>query len=146
MPTVRRSRTVAAPPEAVWAVVGDPHQLARWWPKVERVEQVSAGAFTQVMRTDRGRTVRADFRLTDLDEGRAIAWVQEVEGTPFENVLKASATSLVLEERGGGTEVRLEQVAELRGISVLGGFLFRRGARRVLDGALDALAERVAAR
>ena len=67
MPTARRSRTVAAPPEQLWDVVSDPHHLPRWWPRVTRVEDVEAGAFTEVMRTERGKLVRADFQLVEVD-------------------------------------------------------------------------------
>ena len=34
MPTARRSRTIAAPAEELWEVIGDPHHLPRWWPRV----------------------------------------------------------------------------------------------------------------
>ena len=51
---VRRSRIVGAPREAVWAVVGDPHQLPRWWPRTERVEGVGPGEWTSVLRSERG--------------------------------------------------------------------------------------------
>ena len=60
---VRRSRTRRrAAVDAVWAVVGDPYHLPRWWPRVERVEGVDAGAWTSVMRSERGKAVRADYR------------------------------------------------------------------------------------
>ena len=48
MPTARRSRTVPAPPERVWEIVGDPHHLPRWWPRVQRVESVTDEHFTEV--------------------------------------------------------------------------------------------------
>ena len=53
MPTARRSRTVAAPPERVWGTVGDPYHLPRWWPRVTRVEAVTALA-------DLARDLRVD--------------------------------------------------------------------------------------
>src|ERR687894_335749 len=40
MPTAKRAATVAAPPQEVWEVVSDPHHLPRWWPGVQRVEEV----------------------------------------------------------------------------------------------------------
>ncbi len=47
----------------------DPHHLPRWWPRVTRVEDVEDGAFTEVMRTRKGKFVRADFNLVRADEG-----------------------------------------------------------------------------
>jgi regulator of protease activity HflC (stomatin/prohibitin superfamily) len=65
MPTARRSRTLAAPPERVWGIVGDPHHLPRWWPRVTRVEAVTDEHFTEVLTTEDGRSLRADFRVVD---------------------------------------------------------------------------------
>ena len=63
VPTARRSRTIAAPVEELWEVIGDPHHLPRWWPRVNRVEDVEGDAFTEVMTTAKGKVVRADFKL-----------------------------------------------------------------------------------
>ena len=140
MPTTRRSRTVSADPEDIWEVVGDPHHLTRWWPRVSRVEAVSDDAFTEVLMSDRGRTLRADFRLVDLDRPRRITWAQEVEGTPFARVLRTSETEVVLEPREGATEVAIELRQSLRGfLARVGSFMVRRAARNTLDEALDGL-------
>ena len=61
MPDVTRSRTVAAPPDQVWELVSDPFNLPRWWPATARVEDVDDDAWTSVLRTPSGKTVRADF-------------------------------------------------------------------------------------
>ena len=148
MPRTRRDRVVAAPLNAVWAVVGDPYQLARWWPRVERVERVSGGRFTEVLRSQRGRPVRADFRIAEHDPPRAIAWAQEVEGTPFERVLRAASVRVELApaagEGGGPTRVALTLEQTLAGMARFGGLLVRRASRRVLDEALDGLERAVA--
>ena len=97
MPTARVSRRIAAPAEDLWTVVSDPHHLPRWWPRVERIEDVHDGAFTEVMRTKKGKTVRADFELLAVDEAaRTICWEQIVEGTPFAAVLASSETEVQL--------------------------------------------------
>ena len=44
MPSTRRSRTIAAPLQLLWEVVEDPHHLPRWWPRVERIEDVDGDA------------------------------------------------------------------------------------------------------
>jgi uncharacterized protein YndB with AHSA1/START domain len=136
--TVRRSRTVGSPPEAVWAVVSDPHHLPRWWPRVERVESVDADAWTCVMRTDRGSVVRADYKLLD-DEGHRREWAQQLAGSPFERLLREHRTAVEVTAADGGTEVELTVVSKGRGTARLGGFMMRRAQRRQLDEALEAL-------
>ena len=147
MPTARRSRVLSASPEAVWRVVGDPSHLARWWPRVERIEGARRGAFTQVMKTKKGRNIRADFHIAESDRARLLRWVQDVEGTPFERFLAFNETSAELERAGDGTtKVTLESRQKLKGISRLGGggFMLKRATRGQFDDALDRLSELVA--
>lgn len=139
MPVVRRSRTVAAAPNAVWAIVGDAHHLPRWWPRVERVEGVGNGAFTEVLRSDRGRALRADFRVLEHRQPHVRAWTQDLDGTPFERFLAEAVTRVELEPSATGTTVTVQQRLRLRGMSRFGGFLVRRATRRQLDEALDLL-------
>jgi uncharacterized protein YndB with AHSA1/START domain len=138
---VTRSRTVRAGAERVWAVVSDPAALPRWWPRVERVEGVSAAAWTTVLRSPRGKPVRADWRLEGQDARRSRAWAQEVAGTPFEKVLTERRVEARLEPAEGGTRVTLELRQHGRRWARFGGFLLRRAARRELDGALAGLDE-----
>src|SRR3954470_17154305 len=141
MPDVTRSRTVAAPREDVWALVADPFFLPRWWPATARVEDVEDDAWTSVLKTPRGATVRADFTRTERMPQRRIAWRQELEESPFERVFSAAETAVELEAGGGdATRVRLTTREQLRGRYRLGGWLVRRAARRRLDEALDGLA------
>ncbi len=65
---VRRSRTVAAPVDDVWRIVRDPYHLPRWWPRTQRVEGVSSSGWTSVLVTDKGRAIRADYRV-ELSKG-----------------------------------------------------------------------------
>lgn len=141
MPTVRRSRTVHAPPEEVWDVVADPSHLPRWWPDVERVEDATGLEWTTVQRSSQGRPVRADFTRVRAERPRLMRWRQEVEETPFEGFLAEAQTTIGLEPAEGGraTCVELEAREKLRGVSMLGGFMVRRATRRRLDDALDGL-------
>jgi uncharacterized protein YndB with AHSA1/START domain len=140
VPTTRRIRSIAASPDQVWDVVGDPHHLVRWWPRVTRVEAVSEGSFTEVLTTDRGRALRADFHLVASEPGRSICWAQELEGTPFAKVLRSSETAVDLQPRDGATDVTIELRQSLNGFfSRFGGFLVRRAARGTLDEALEGL-------
>jgi uncharacterized protein YndB with AHSA1/START domain len=131
---------VAAAPPTVWQTVADPHQLPRWWPRVERVEGVDGRGFTEVLRSDKGAVVRADFRIAVKHKPTAIGWTQDLDGTPFARLLRSSETRITLAASGAGAttvELRLDQ--KLHGVSRLGGFLVRRAARRQLDDALAAL-------
>ena len=140
MPVARRSRVVGAPPEAVWRIVGDPSHLPRWWPKVERVESLRGANFTEVMRTKKGRPVRADFRTVENVRGKLHSWAQDLEGTPFERFLSLNETVVELEPAGEGTQVTLSTRQKLRGLSrVGGGFMLKRATRQGLDEALDGL-------
>ena len=140
---VTRSRTVAAAPEAVWRVVGDPRLLSRWWPRVERVKAITGEGWTTVLRSDRGRAVRADWRLEEDDAGVRRAWAQEIVGTPFAKVLTERRVEVRLAPAGEGTGVTLELRQRGRGMARFGRFMLRRAAKKELDGALDGLARTV---
>jgi hypothetical protein len=107
---------------------------------VERVELVRGDGFTQLLRTDKGRAIRADFRVTASQRPELRRWRQEVAGTPFEGILEWAETEVRLEAAGeSGTRVTLAQDQKLRGLAKFGGFMARRAARRSLDSALDGL-------
>jgi len=137
MPRVRRSRAVAADPDAVWALVSDPDALPRWWPGVERVEEVTDDAWTQVLSSSRGKAVRADFTRTEADPPRSLEWRQEIAESPFERFLSAATTRVSLAPTGDGeTCVELRATRRLRGLALLGAPMVRLATRRQLDEAL----------
>jgi uncharacterized protein YndB with AHSA1/START domain len=165
MPTARCSRTIAAPADELWELIGDPHHLPRWWPRVNRVEDVTQGAFTEVMKTAKGKTVRADFELVQAKGGeRALRWRQRIAGTPFARVLKTAETEVSLRpapasspplvgspadgpgatgdviETNELTEVTIELHQTLSGFFPrFGGHMVRRAARATIEEALDGL-------
>jgi uncharacterized protein YndB with AHSA1/START domain len=140
MPTVSRSRVVAAIPEHVWDVVADPARLAEWWPNVQRVEEIEPKAWTTVLASPKGgRTLRADFTLVASEHPRRRSWRHEVASSPFERVLTDSVTDVRLEPVDGGTAVAISEELGLRGFSRLGGGQVKRATKRKLDGALDGL-------
>ena len=142
MPVVSRSRSVPAAPERLWTLVSDPERLIEWWPRVQRVEDASRKAWTTVLVTPKGRTLRADFTLLDAEHPRLLRWRQEVEESPFERILEGAVTELELQPAGdGATEVTLTQRLTFRGLSRLGGMQIRLATRRQLEGALDGLDE-----
>jgi uncharacterized protein YndB with AHSA1/START domain len=141
VPTTRRSRTIAAPAGEIWELIGDPHHLPRWWPRVARVEAVEREAFTQVLASPRGRFVRADFAVLAHDEqALVLRWSQRLEGTPFARLLTLAETELRLEPAGRGTNVTIELRQKLHGLFPnLGASRVRRAARNTLEEALDGL-------
>jgi uncharacterized protein YndB with AHSA1/START domain len=139
VPTTRRRRTVSASAEAVWDLVADPHHLPRWWPRATRVEDVTADRWTMVLSTAKGRAVRADYRIVVSERPRRRRFAQELAGSPFERLLRSSEIEIALADAPAGTEVTMELSQQLRGVSRLGGFMFRGAARRTLDQALESL-------
>jgi len=127
----------------VWKVAADPQQLPRWWPRVVRVEGVRGREFTQVLATPRGREVRADFEVTEQEQGRRRVWSQQLLGTPFEKYFASLVTELRVVPDGNEANVTLEVRQRMKGISRFGGFLARRAAKRTLRDALAALEEAV---
>jgi uncharacterized protein YndB with AHSA1/START domain len=143
--TATRERVLAAPPAEVWEVLADPYQMPRWWPSVERMEGVEDDRFTQVFKTRRRRTVRADFRVLaseppggEYTSGHR-TWTQEVAGTPFEPVLHESITEVAVEPADTGTKVTIAQRQRLRGYSKAGALAMRSATAKRLDEALDGL-------
>jgi len=142
---VTRKRSVAAPRDEVWALVSDPYNLPRWWPRtarVENVEQRGSGRrsqWTQVLETAEGRGVRADFRCVSAAESERYVWEQELEGTPFAKHLNSSKLEIRLRADDGGTEVALCSEQTLRGLSRLGSPMMRGGQGAILDEALDGI-------
>jgi uncharacterized protein YndB with AHSA1/START domain len=106
VPTTRASRTISAPVEDLWELVCDPHHLPRWWPRVTRVEGVADGSFTQVMKTKKGKVVRADFDVHRDDAAHTVTWVQRIPGTPFASVLRSAETELRLAPTGAPASVQ----------------------------------------
>jgi uncharacterized protein YndB with AHSA1/START domain len=134
------SRTLDAPPERVWRTVGDPRHLARWWPKVQRVEGADGAHFTEVLTTDRGRPVRADWTITESQDARRLVCEQSVAGTPFEGVLASATREIELQPAGdSGTVVTITVRRTMRGLARASAMLMRRATARQLDAALDNL-------
>jgi uncharacterized protein YndB with AHSA1/START domain len=137
---VRRSRTVAAPVDDVWRIVRDPYHLPRWWPRTERVEGVNSSGWTSVLVTDKGRSVRADYRVEVSKGGQRRVWSQELVGTPFESLFREVVFEVDLAAAASGTEVALQTRQKPRGWARFGGVMLRRAARRQADEALAGLA------
>jgi uncharacterized protein YndB with AHSA1/START domain len=139
---VRRERVVPAAPAEVWRIVSDPTRLAAWWPGVSRVEEASREAWTTVLVSPTGKSVRADYSLVEAEEPERVLWRHEVEESPFERLLSESTTEIALAADGtGGTVVRLTLDQRPRGWARFSPFQLRAAARRQAEAALEALAE-----
>jgi uncharacterized protein YndB with AHSA1/START domain len=144
VPRVSRRRRLDATPGDVWRLVSDPYHLPRWWPRTQRVENVTSGApkgrkWTQVLETKDGRGVRADFRCVSAAEPERYLYEQLLEGTPFDGILRSSETEIRMKPQGAGTEVTLTSTQRLKGLSRMGSFMMRRASGRTLAEALRGL-------
>jgi len=143
VPKVSRSRVIAAERDRVWDLISDPHNLPRWWPRAQRVEDVRGDGkrarWTTVLQTERGSGVRADYRCTAATTGERYAWDQQLAGTPFDRLLRASTLEISLARRDGETDVKLTSEETLRGLSRLGSAMMRGASKRRLDEALDGI-------
>jgi uncharacterized protein YndB with AHSA1/START domain len=137
---VRRELTVAAAPEDVWRVLSDPGRLSTWWPGVARVEEATPQAWTTVLKSDKGKNVRADYTRVEAQPPRRLVWRQEVEETPFERILAESTTEIELSPDDERTRVSLALRHRPRGWARLSPFQMRAAATRQVEGALDGLA------
>jgi hypothetical protein len=95
--------------------------------------------WTTVLETQRGSGVRADFRSVAATAGERYVWEQEIEGTPFERILRSAELEIRLDGGDGGTVVTLVSSERLRGLSRLGAPMMRRATRQRLDEALAGL-------
>jgi uncharacterized protein YndB with AHSA1/START domain len=140
-----RRRSIAAPASALWEVIRDPYHLPRWWPRTQRVENVTAGeapsdqSWTQVLETKDGRGVRADYRCVAATPDERYAYEQIVEGTPFERFMKRARTDIELRPEDGQTQVTMVLDRRLRGLSRLGSPMMRRATGKLLSEALAGL-------
>ena len=153
MPTVGRSRVIEAAVDRTWELVSDPHHLARWWPLAQRVEDVHTEGdevrWTLALRSDRGTQVRADYAGGVEIDGARFAWTQQLEGTPFERILRSARVEIDVTSAGEAEReclVSLTSRERLRGLSRLGAPMMRSAARRRLDEALENLDRALGAR
>jgi uncharacterized protein YndB with AHSA1/START domain len=138
---VRRERVVPAAPAEVWGVVSDPTRLAAWWPGVSRVEEASRDAWTAVLVSKTGKSVRADYSLVEAEEPDRVLWRHEVAASPFERLLRESTTEIALQPADtGGTKVRLTLNQRPRGWARFSPFQLRAAAHRQAESALEGLA------
>ena len=136
---MRRETVVPRAPDEVWRLVSDPDQLPRWWPGVTRVEDATAQAWTTVLASPKGKSVRMDYSRVEATEPSRLVWRQEVEQSPFERILAEATTSVELSEADGGTRVAIELDQKPRGWARLAPLQFRAAGKRQVEGAVEGL-------
>lgn len=145
MPRVSRSLEVPVAIDSVWDFVSRPGNLARWWPRVIRVEGVVGQAgttglsWTSLLEADSGRRVRLDFQATTAEPPNAFGWIQELANTQFEKHLRRQEYMILLGDLAGGTAVELVAETDLKGSAKLASLTLRKSQGRVLDRALNDL-------
>jgi uncharacterized protein YndB with AHSA1/START domain len=136
---VRRDAVVPAQPEEVWRLVSDPATLPRWWPAVARVEDASSAAWTTVLSSPKGKTIRVDYTRLEIEPERRLVWRQEVEESPFERILASAVTEIAVAPDETGTRVTIALDQKPRGWARFAPLQFRRAGVRQVEGALDGL-------
>ena len=136
---MRRETVVPRAPDEVWQVISDPAQLPRWWPGVTRVEDATPQAWTTVLTSPKGKSVRMDFTRVEASAPTRLVWRQEVEQSPFERILTEATTSLELSEAEAGTRVAIALDQKPRGWARFAPLQFRAAGTRQVQGALEGL-------
>ena len=136
---MRRETVVPRAPDEVWQVISDPAQLPRWWPGVTRVEDATPQAWTTVLASPKGKSVRMDYSRVEATEPTRLVWRQEVEASPFERILAEATTSVELTEVQDGTRVAIELDQKPRGWARFAPLQFRAAGTRQVQGAVEGL-------
>jgi uncharacterized protein YndB with AHSA1/START domain len=136
---LRQETVVPATPSEVWGLVSDPAQLPRWWPGVTRVEEATDEAWTTVLTSPKGKSVRVDYTRVEAEPERRVVWRQEVDESPFERILASSTTEIALAAEGDGTRVTVSLDQRPRGWARFAPFQFRGAGRRQVQGAVEGL-------
>jgi uncharacterized protein YndB with AHSA1/START domain len=136
---VRRETVVPREVDEVWRLVSDPAQLPRWWPGVTRVEEATPEAWTTVLTSAAGKSVRMDYTRVEAAAPSRLSWRQEVEASPFERILAEATTSLELSQEESGTRVAIELDQKPRGWARFAPLQFRAAGTRQVQGAVEGL-------
>lgn len=135
------SRTIAAVPEAVWAVLSDYPRDPTWRTGVTAMEAsgpARPGTTTHEVMRIAGRTYVNDAVIDSVDPGRRLTW-HTTAGAD------ASGARTVERDPDGRARVTLEVVAHTHGLDRLATPLLRRILARNLDRDVARLGEVVAA-
>jgi uncharacterized protein YndB with AHSA1/START domain len=136
---VKRETVVPAAPAEVWGLVSDPARLPQWWPGVTRVEEATVDAWTTVLSSPKGKSVRVDYTRVEAEPERRVVWRQEIEQSPFERILASATTEIALAPDGEGTRVTVALDQRPRGWARFAPLQFRAAGKRQVQGAVEGL-------
>jgi uncharacterized protein YndB with AHSA1/START domain len=150
---VAASRTLAAPPDAIWPLLDDPARMGEWFAFAERFEVLEGEGVGRRQRMH-GRWGKKrseiDQVLVAHDPPRRLAWRHEAErldGKPAPRFAASTVFSATLEPDRDRTRVTLrseqEPASRLKGVVI--GLFGRREVAQRLEESLDALAAQVEA-
>ena len=106
------------------------------------MEEASREAWTTVLVSKTGKSVRADYCSWRPSEPERVRWRHEVDDSPFERLsARVHHRDRAGPDGGGGTKVRLTLDQRPRGWARFSPFQLRAAARRQAEAALDGLAE-----
>jgi len=106
---------------------------------VQRVEEVTPATWTKVLRSPKGKAIRADYTRLEGRRPSRLVWRHEVSESPFERLLSESLVEFDLNAVDGGTRVAITARHRPRGFARFGWFQLRLAAVRQLDEALAGL-------
>jgi uncharacterized protein YndB with AHSA1/START domain len=136
---LREETVVPATTEEVWGLVSDPARLPQWWPGITRVEEATEDAWTTVLASPKGKSMRVDYSRVETERERRLVWRQEVEESPFERILASATTEVALAPEAGGTRVTISLDQRPRGWARLAPLQFRTAGKRQVQGAVEGL-------
>jgi uncharacterized protein YndB with AHSA1/START domain len=150
---VSASRTLPAPPEAIWPLLDDPERMGEWFAFAERFEVLEGQGVGRRQRMH-GRWGKKrseiDQVLVAHDPPHRLAWRHEAErldGRPAPRFAASTQFTATLEADPAGTRVTLrseqEPASRLKGVAI--GLFGRREVAQKLEQSLDALAAQVEA-
>jgi uncharacterized protein YndB with AHSA1/START domain len=148
---VATARTIAAPPDEIWALLDDPARLGEWLAFAESGELLEGEGVGRRQRMH-GRWGRKrseiDQVVVEHDPPRRLAWRHEAErldGRPAPRFAASTLFSMTLEPDGAGT-TRVTLRSRQEPASALRGLVIRLFGRREVAAKLDESLDRLAAR
>lgn len=116
MPHAEHSVLIERPPSEVFAVLADGEQCTRWRSGVIEIKKISGqgvgATYKQAVRGPGGRSVAADYRITECEPNRVLAF--EAIAGPVRPRGRYN-----LEDQGHATQVTFTLDAELGGLKGL---------------------------
>ena len=108
-----RTVSIAAPPEAVWAVLADLERWPEWTASMRKVEPLDSPPFRigARVRISQPRAPRQIWTISDLQEGRTFSWearslgVRSIAGHAVERVGEGSEVTVSIRQSGVGAHL-----------------------------------------